>query len=166
MDAKRQRSRLFRFSRFILARTSSFPPIAQESRRISRFSVLSANLRVFARLICIPTSEAKSRFRVRFLTRRASLYETGAPSSYAWGRNIASTPRRAGLITGVSILSRAIRGGGPGWSRTNDVSNVTSLQPAAIATMLTDPNCRLASIYFKTLVEWRQNLSLWFSCHE
>ena len=29
--------------------------------------------------------------------------------------------------------------GGPGWSRTNDVSNVTSLQPAAIATMLTDP---------------------------
>ena len=29
--------------------------------------------------------------------------------------------------------------GGPGWTRTNDVSNVTNLQSAAVAAMHTDP---------------------------
>ena len=29
--------------------------------------------------------------------------------------------------------------GGPGWTRTNDVSNVTDLQSAAVAAMHTDP---------------------------
>lgn len=44
-----------------------FPPIAQESRRISLLSVLSANLRTFARLIYIPVNEARNRDRVRFV---------------------------------------------------------------------------------------------------
>ena len=33
----------------------------------------------------------------------------------------------------------ALLRGGPGWTRTNDVSNVTDLQSAAVAAMHTDP---------------------------
>ena len=53
------------------------------------------------------------------------------------GRNILIT--WAGLVTGTSMLSRANHGGGSSRSRTYGVSNVTSLQPAAIATMLIGP---------------------------
>ena len=86
----------------------TFPPIAQESRRIR-------------------TSRP-----IRKLRSSSFLCNFVIP-----GRNILIT--WAGLITGTSMLSRANHGGGSSRSRTYGVSNVTSLQPAAIATMLIDP---------------------------
>ena len=126
-----------------------FPPIAQESRRISHLSAQSANLRVFARLICIPANEAKSRLTssVKVSCNPTTWGRVALLNSslllYGWVRiSLNPIPSEAFFAIIQQSFCRAIRGGGPGWSRTNDVSNVTSLQPAAIATMLTDPCCR------------------------